>query len=149
VALPLAPVYNLTSDNWTAREANFYDTQIGINGAGVWNALEGKISIDVDISKNYFIGGGQIPSFAVQGYTIKGNLKLAVPLTDTTLTILQQTPNELYIDSSMIQVKVAQYDLFPLASSTPVLWSVIKRDIEAAKITSLDISFESYAKRFA
>ena len=144
VPLPMLPVYNTIPGNWTGRLAKYYDTEVSF-GNVVGNILSGTIKVKVDISENYFIGGGQIPAFAIQGYKISGDIKLAVPLDYMTSTnINTQYPNMFIPDSDGMLLMVAGIPIFT-GNNTKIMFKEASANATAGKITTFSIDFESYA----
>jgi hypothetical protein len=134
------------------RVAKHYDAVFRLNDieAGI---LSGRFNLDVDVQKNYFLDqtAPPMPYFAVNGYTISGEVKIAFASDGRNAQWIEaQRVNELITSVYGVQFLIGQkyigYNYFVDFTGTPVIYKVIDKEVRAnSNIITATISFESYA----
>ncbi len=149
----IAPAYFGQSANIIARTARFYDTLFTF-GLIQGRVLSGDISITVDLEKVYFLGQGQSPYFAIKGYSVTGNIKLAiVPEEYVTLINLYgsyERYGELLVNNGLVQLAVAGGDAGAdrvLNLGTASVLPKIEMSMQQGSIITAQVDFTSYFNR--
>lgn len=83
------PVFAPSVQDWQARKAKWFDTQLvfdtpWMNTAG-FNVKKFDLTFKIKVDKEVFIGSGQVPYYAYQGYEVSGSITILIPppLVDT------------------------------------------------------------------
>lgn len=149
----IAPAYFGQSANIIARTARFYDTTFTF-GVIQGRVLSGDISITVDLEKVYFLGQGQSPYFAIKGYSVTGNIKLAIePAEYVTLINLHgsfERYGELLVNTGLVQLAVAGGDAGAdrvLNLGTASVLPKIEMSMQQGSIITAQVDFTSYFNR--
>jgi hypothetical protein len=149
----IAPAYFGQSANIIARTARFYDTTFTF-GIIQGRVLSGDISITVDLEKVYFLGQGQSPHFAIKGYSVTGNIKLAIePSEYVTLINLYgsfERYGELLVNTGLVQLIVAGGDAGAdrvLNLGTASVLPKIEMSMQQGSIITAQVDFTSYFNR--
>lgn len=149
----IAPEYFGQSADIIARTARFYDTTFTF-GLIQGRVLSGDISITVDLEKVYFLGQTQSPYFAIKGYSVTGNIKLAIePAEYVTLINLYgsyERYGELLVNTGLVQLIVAGGDAGVdrvLNLGTASVLPKIEMSMQQGSIITAQVDFTSYFNR--
>jgi hypothetical protein len=149
----IAPEYFGQSANIIARTARFYDTTFTF-GIIQGRVMSGDISITVDLEKVYFLGQGQSPYFAIKGYSVTGNIKLAI-LPEEYVTLINlygsyERYGQLLVNSGLVQLIVAGGDAGAnrvLNLGTASVLPKIEMSMQQGSIITAQVDFTSYFNR--
>lgn len=149
----IAPAYFGQSANIIARTARFYDTTFTF-GIIQGRVMSGDISITVDLEKVYFLGQGQSPYFAIKGYSVTGNIKLAIE-PDEYITLINlhgsfERYGELLVNDGLVQLAVAGGDAGAdriLNLGTASVLPKIEMSMQQGSIITAQVDFTSYFNR--
>jgi hypothetical protein len=149
----IAPEYFGQSADIIARTARFYDTTFTF-GLIRGRVLSGDISITVDLEKVYFLGQTQSPYFAIKGYSVTGNIKLAIePAEYATLINFAgsfERYGELLVNTGLVQLIVAGGDAGAdrvLNLGTASVLPKIEMSMQQGSIITAQVDFTSYFNR--
>jgi hypothetical protein len=149
----IAPQYFGQSANIIARTARFYDTTFTF-GLIQGRVLSGDISITVDLEKVYFLGQGQSPFFAIKGYSVTGNIKLAI-IPEEYITLINlygsyERYGKLLVNTGLVQLIVAGGDAGAdrvLNLGTASVLPKIEMSMQQGSIITAQVDFTSYFNR--
>jgi hypothetical protein len=139
---------NVLPPDFIARVARFYDTYLTIydpQETQNYAIVSGTISINVDISENFFVNtGSQAPYFGIQGYTVTGSVTVvAAPSQFSDLAITRQQPGQLIATKAATSLQIGNTYL-------GLGQSQIRREVEKTmrpnEITKAKIDFVTYTR---
>lgn len=134
--------------DFIARKARFFDTFLTIvdpQETQSYAIKSGTISINVDISENFFMNtGSQAPYFGIQGYHVAGNITVvAAPSQFPDLDITPQQPGQLIATRAATSLQIGTTYL---GLGQTQIRKDVERTMSANQITTATIDFDTYTR---